>query len=113
MPTFLTVSLFAASFVLPTIVALGVAVYVRGYRRYFVGPVGIMLAIGFHAGIAQYSNASHPEWWDNASSTGGLIVVAYIFVGFIGNIVGVVASEVLARDIDKQHPFVARLRRVA
>lgn len=97
MPTYLLVALLTASFVLPTIVALGVAVYSYGVYRWFFGAVGLMAAIGFNAGLAYYSYTIHPEWWSNDDWPLGAVYFPYL----IANLFGVIGSINVAEKIDR------------
>lgn len=115
MPSYVILGLFVATLVLPFIIALGVAVYGSDYGRYFVGAVGIMLAIGVHASIAYYSYVHYPQWWDNKEwPLAGIYIPA-----LIGNGMGAGAALRLAEKVDasrrRRQPAanVRRLRRGA
>lgn len=99
MPSYVIFGLFIATLALPAVVALWAAIYVDKYTRYFVGSVGIMLAIGVHAGTAYYSYLHYPEWWSNYDWPIGFVYVP----AAIYNVIGIAWSlKDLADRIDKE-----------
>jgi hypothetical protein len=96
-PSYVIFGLFMATLVVPTVVALYAAIFGEEYIRYFVVAIGIMLAVGLHAGIAYYSYNQYPEWWNNADWPLGFIYIP----GLIGNVVCVAWSMTdLADKVD-------------